>query len=340
VEKSEVIDRFRGAILGMVAGDALGMPANGMSSYETLTQYQLIDAFYPGSRFGLEPGAYTACSQLALMAAKVISQKGEPDRDELKKAYSGSTREDLDPHSLKAIQRLKDGGDYEEGAESSSSSSYLPRMIPAGLWASLLSPSHGELLRVCRTLSLPTHAGRPPATTGYPIARAISECIVNSEKLDSPYEMYSSDRSLLSRMIEVTRLAEDKLSADEGGGGMWMRLREVSSRLQGGASVDEVSGLFGNEDKADSIVPVSLFIFMRSPDDARGIFKSAGLGGAASVRAALVGAMCGAFFGEEVLPEGIRSGVKNGARIAALGEKMAEKMWEVVASKKANTEEP
>ena len=340
MEKSEVIERFRGAVLGMVTGDALGMPANGMSSYETLTQYQFIDDFYPGSRFGLEAGAYTACSQLALMAIKVISQKGEPNRDELKKAYSGSTREDFDPHSLGAITRLKDGGDYEDGAESSSSSSYLPRMIPAGLWASLLSPSNGELLRTCRTLALPTHAGRPAAITGYPIARTISECIVNSEKLDSPYELYASERSLLARMIKITQLAEDKLSPEEGGGGMWMRLREISSRLQSGASVDEVSGLFGNEDRADSIVPVSLFIFMRSPDDARGMFKSAGLGGAASIRASLVGAMCGAFFGEEVFPEGIRSGVKNGARIAALGEKMAEKMLDVVASKKANTEEP
>ncbi len=70
MEKSEVIERFRGAILGMVTGDALGMPANGMSSYETLTQYQFIDDFYPGSRFGLEAGAYTAYSQLALMAIK------------------------------------------------------------------------------------------------------------------------------------------------------------------------------------------------------------------------------------------------------------------------------
>jgi ADP-ribosylglycohydrolase len=330
VDKTDVARKFRGALLGMAVGDALGRPADGMSPYEALRSYQFIDAFFPDKGRGVEAGSFSGTAHLSLLAAAAICSSGGIDAGLACRKYASAKMRELDPSSARAVERLREGVAPEDAAPPSATASFLPRMIPAGLWASLARPRMGaEFLRACLSLSLPTHPGKESAVAGYAVARVVCEC-ARGDSLDSPRLMYAGEDSLLARVTSAVRRAEDNLEG--GGDGLWMRLAEISGRLQRGSSPEEVCAIFGNDDAAASMVPTALFCFMRGPDDMRSVSRAAGLGGEASVGASLVGGMCGAFAGDDFVSEGLVQGLEGAGKIAALGDKLVDSLWSPVGS--------
>lgn len=324
MDKAELADKFRGALLGMAVGDALGMPAQGLSPYEVAKSFQLIDAFYPLRSKGIEAGQYTSASQLALIVARSIAKSKGVDKGSVEEGYGSISSPKTLPDDVRNPMEKLRAGYGDASAASSASCSFLPRMIPVGLWASVAKPSDGDLLRACKTVALPSHGHRAAVIAGYVVAKVVMECVRDSSSLGSPYDMCESDKSLLSRVGAVVRQAESKLSEDElGNDRMWMRLQEVGARLQAKATVQEVYGLFGQGDDARTVASVAIFCFMSAPDDFTSVMTVASLGGESAVRAAVVGGLCGAFSGDEFMPPDMVEHVENSMRIGALGNMLA-----------------
>jgi ADP-ribosylglycohydrolase len=327
VDKAELADKFRGALLGMSVGDALGMPAQGMSPYEVSKSFQLIDAFYPLKRMGMQAGQYTSASQLSLVVTKSIIKSRGVDKKSVEDEYSSVTSPKNLPEDVRECMDKLRGGWGDASAAKSSSCSFLPRMIPVGLWASVARPSDGDLLRACKTVALPSHGDRSAIIAGYVIAKTVMECVSESASLGSPYEMCESEKSLLSRIALVVRQAESKLSEEEmGNDRMWMRLQEVGARLQAKSTAMEVSGIFGQGGDAKTVASVAMFCFMSAPDDFTSTMTAASMGGESAVLAAVVGGMSGAFSGDEFMPADMVEHVENSTKIGALGNMLAESL--------------
>ena len=68
-------DRFRGCLLGLAAGDALGTTLE----FKRPGTFQAIDDMIGGGPFGLKPGQWTDDTSMALCLAASLIERGEFD---------------------------------------------------------------------------------------------------------------------------------------------------------------------------------------------------------------------------------------------------------------------
>ena len=73
--KAEIIDRFRGAMLGLAVGDAMGVPLE----FKDPGSFQPVNDMIGGGSFQLKPGMWTDDTSLALCLATSLTEKGKFD---------------------------------------------------------------------------------------------------------------------------------------------------------------------------------------------------------------------------------------------------------------------
>lgn len=321
---SELADKFRGALLGLAIGDALGMPADGMTPYGVIRSFQSLDGFFRRPDRGMDAGQYTSNAQMALVLAKAMTlPAGTGGASE--HYLSMKSPKELRPRVRKSLDRLR-AGLGEQSPACGASADFLPRVIPMGLWAATSKASAGGLLRACRDAAQPTHSDKKAIIASYAVARVVMESVAKSKDINSPYRLYEAGDSLLSRIASVVRDAESRLPPGEAPDDLfWMRLRDVMSMLLSHKSPLEAAAMFGAGEDARDVVPVALFCFLRAPDDYKSCMEAANLGGLSSLRASLVGGMVGAFAGEGAFPLGLRDAVENSSRITSLAEALDSK---------------
>jgi len=328
VDKDFFSERCAGALLGLAVGDALGRPAEGLSPYGVFRRFQTLDAFYPAK--GSKPGEYGFKAQLALVTAKAIQAAKGVDPLGIKElALRIHAPKPRDEETRLALERLASMEPALSGSPDSASPSFLPRMVPVGLWGAAARPPDGGLLRACAEAARMTHSHRPSVLAGFVVARIVKEAVAEPKGVEDSYGMYGSDKSLLAGVIETCRRAEagfvGKESTEDK---LWMRLDLVSRRLQSRAHVEDVVCLFGGArpPTAAQVACLAAFCFMRCPDSFSSVVKAASMGGPADSVASLVGAMCGAFSGPGFMPEDMRTQVEGAAKIEALAKAMAESL--------------
>ncbi len=79
----DVADRFRGAMLGLAIGDALGGPTEFMSREDIRDRYGLVTDMIGGGWLNLAPGEYTDDTQMAVAMGESILAKGDLDAGDL-----------------------------------------------------------------------------------------------------------------------------------------------------------------------------------------------------------------------------------------------------------------
>lgn len=324
MQGENIDDKFSGSLLGVAIGDALGTPAVNMTPFIVKQKYQILDAFYPSIKFKTSPGDYGFSTQVALIIAKALMEDKEINKKNLSDYYLKlykTTNRNIESEISESLQRLDNGIEYDKCASNSISDSFLPRMIPVGLWSSMLSINDKELVKNCKDILLPTHNNKNAVIIGFVIAKIINECIKNQSSISNPYEMYGSENSLLSRIISLVRNAEEK-TEENNSDKIWVRLQETSRMLQKNCTPESFVGTFGNIKVAKITGLLSIFCFMRSPDDFSSIRIAASLGGSSNISASLVGGMCGAFAGTSFIPKDMIEHVQNGSKILLLGEQM------------------
>ena len=73
--KREILDRFRGAMLGLAVGDAMGVPLE----FTIPGSFQPVNDMIGGGPFQLEPGMWTDDTSLALCLAQSLIEKVDFD---------------------------------------------------------------------------------------------------------------------------------------------------------------------------------------------------------------------------------------------------------------------
>lgn len=317
-------NRFVGALLGMVVGDAIAKPSIGWTPYSTHKKYQWLDAYYQID--GAKGGEYSHISRMSLEVAKSIVEKGCIEEKACADVLVGkvSTCHDLDVVSKESLSRYAAGIQLDKaGDPNSQSHEFLARLIPVGIYAAAKGHDGIELAKLCRSVCGVTHSSRGAILAGWVVAKLVRDSIRNFKILTNPYEWYQSDKSLLAQMIDFARKAESTMKIDKDTS-LAERLLFSRRRLQDGTSIPEFVGLIGNRQGAGEVLPFSVFCFMKNPDSFKAVIETATMGGASTTNAALVGAMVGAYAGFSFIPEDIRNDTSNSSNVVLLGEKLAE----------------
>ena len=111
-------DRYRGVLLGLACGDALGGPVEFDSREDIAARYpEGLRDFVGGGWLSLFPGEITDDTQMTMAIARSLAEKGDVDMDDIGArfvAWAGSKPKDIGLTTRAAIDALQRGIDWRE----------------------------------------------------------------------------------------------------------------------------------------------------------------------------------------------------------------------------------
>ncbi len=308
-------DRFRGALLGATAGDALGMPVEGMPHEAIFFNHgelrEMLDA-----RLGR--GTYTDDAQMTIgLAEAFLDSPGEIDQEavarrfaenhDVRRGYGGNASRILE--AIKQGTRwqkamaanLPPGGSYGNGA--------AMRAAPAAL---AFYPDPEAVARAAEVQAEVTGHTHPLALFGariqaLSVLRAL-ECGVEGKPFDAA--------PFLDELIGRGPKEYDQ------------SLEWIKSNLA--APPEEAVKRLGAHLIASRSVPTAIWAFLSIPESAEeAIVRAVNLGGDTDTIGAMAGAIAGAYHGASGLPDRWLDVLENGEKgrdyILTLADKLADR---------------
>ncbi|MEM0503767.1 MAG: ADP-ribosylglycohydrolase family protein [Archaeoglobaceae archaeon] len=264
------LEKFEGCILGLAIGDALGMPAEGLSREKVKEIYGEIREFLPSPYGDLRAGEWTDDTEQTLLLAESIIEttyfNPENFADKLKNWFYTAQR--IGPTSRTAILRLLRGFNwYESGVESDTCGAAM-RVAPIGL---VYHFNFNLVEKYAEISSRITHSNKTAIASAIAVAIAIA-----CKMLDF------SDEEMLE---EVLRRVEDYdgLLADKIRFAYEIRDRDLDYAVE----------KLGNTISALDVVPMAFYCSFSEKDFENAVLKSANAGGDADSIASICGAIKG-----------------------------------------------
>lgn len=299
------LERYRGSLLGLAAGDALGAPLEGLPP----RSFSSVRDMTGGGSHGLEPGYWTDDTSMALcLAESLIERRGFDPKDQLSRYVSwyreghlssigycfgmgGTTRE--------ALERFEETGEPYCGPPDprKAGNGSIMRLAPVPLF---YASDPWEAVERSAESSRTTHGAPNCVDACRYFGALISGAVNGAEKEELLSERYSptpglwDERPLAPELDEVARGSfKEKEPPEIRGSGYVVRSLEAA-----------------------------LWAFYRSDSFEEGCLLAANLGDDADTTAAVYGQLAGAFHGEGAIPEGWRSKLTERALIEAYAEKL------------------
>jgi ADP-ribosyl-[dinitrogen reductase] hydrolase len=280
------LDRYRGALLGLAAGDALGTTLE----FRSPGTFEPIDEIVGGGPFGLKPGQWTDDTSMALcLAASVVETGGFNSVDQLtryvrwwKSGYMSSTGRcfDIGNTTREALARFERAGEPYCGSTDphSAGNGSLMRLAPVPL-AFAANPRRAVAL--AGDSSRTTHA----AVEAVDACRYYAALIIGALNGASKQELIAPNFDFELGLWTDAPLAPGIASV---AGGSF--LRKEPPKIRGtGYVVDALEA--------------ALWAFSRSDSFAAGALLAVKLGDDADTTGAIYGQLAGAFYSAEGIPD-------------------------------------
>lgn len=294
----DLIDRFRGCLLGLAVGDALGAQVEFMlrGSFEPVTD------MVGGGPHKLRPGEWTDDTSMALcLAYSLVSQKGFDARDQMDRylrwerdGYLNSTGRcfDIGGTVATALQRYERTGDPFAGSTDpmSAGNGSIMRLAPAVLF---YYPDHDAVVHNAVESSRTTHAAPEVLDCVRLFAQVIYRALDGASKEDV---LAATDPASLSSPL-VAAIAR----------GEYRHKSEPDIR-SGGYVVETLEA--------------ALWCFAQTESFESAIIRSANLGHDSDTTAAVCGQVAGAFYGVQGIPAGWIRKITMLPEIEALARKL------------------
>ncbi|WP_369969035.1 ADP-ribosylglycohydrolase family protein [Stenotrophomonas rhizophila] len=292
-------NRYRGALLGLAAGDAVGttLEFKPRSSFEPLTD------MVGGGPFDLEPGQWTDDTSMALcLAESLIRCDAFDPRDQMNRyanwyqhGYWSSTGTcfDIGVATRGAIHTYLVTGEPLAGNTDpdSAGNGSIMRLAPVALRFA----RKPELQAMAVLSSRTTHAAGECLDACRLLAVAIERALAGCDK------------------AEVLDLAAIEVSSQ--------RLRDIAAGGYRTATRDQVRGTGYVVDSLEA----ALWCFHQHDTFAGAVLEAANLGDDADTTAAVVGQLAGAFYGVAGIPSAWLARVHRGDEIAALADGLLQR---------------
>lgn len=310
-----MLNRFKGCLLGMAIGDALGGPVEFLSLEQIKEKYgeSGISAFDEWD--GFEPGSYTDDTQLSLATAKGcihahfnLMREGEArSLETMYQKYREWLESLKDPSQIRrpgytCMNVLQGGerGTIENPVNTSTEVSGLLRTAAAGL----AFPS-GMAFREGADYAALTH-GHP---SSYFAAGFLSEII--SHLLE-----YKS-------LQDAVELSIEQLTVFENHGDLLRQLEKTLELYIDQASIEESIVVLGGGVAAAEVLAVGVLCSLKNSSAFhKGVRDAVNHSGASPSSGLVAGAILGTSLGFEAIPESFSSQLENAAGIGEIAEDM------------------
>ncbi|ASV38977.1 ADP-ribosylglycohydrolase [Pseudomonas sp. NS1(2017)] len=273
-----LLDRYRGSLLGLACGDAVG----------TTVEFMPRDTFTPltdmvgGGPFSLKPGQWTDDTSMALCLAESLLRKGGFDAaDQMgrylnwwKWGYMSSTGDcfDIGTTVRSALTAFETHGDPFAGSTDPfcAGNGSLMRLAPIVLF---YFPDVQHVDDFSRQSSRTTHGAQEAIECCVVLARAISNALSGATK---------------EQMLSVSRagISAPKVVAIAQGDYCSKRLAQITGSGYAVASLE-----------------AALWCVLQTDSFADAVLAAANLGDDADTTAAIVGQLAGAHYGEQGIPQ-------------------------------------
>ncbi len=300
IARAPARSRFRGCLLGLAVGDALG----------TTLEFRAPGSFAPltdmigGGPFGLQPGQWTDDTSMALcLAHSLLHCRGFDAVDQMNRycnwyrhGYMSSTGEcfDIGGTVSQALEAYLRSGDPFSGsqAESSAGNGSLMRLAPVAMYY-----AHSPLATVA------TMAADSSRTT-HAAAEAVDACV------------------LFAAQLRMALAGHDKQAILLGHGATPDAPAIAALALRDHVAVD-AAAIRGSGYVVDAL-SAALWCFATTDDYASAVLKAANLGDDADTTAAICGQLAGAYYGLEGIPAGWRQTLHDAAMLLAVADDLLQ----------------
>ncbi len=299
--------RALGCLLGLAAGDALGMPSSFLTRQEISEQFGKIEDFEAPSpthpfHGGLKAADVTDDTEqtLALARSFIRCRRVEPEDivTELQlwaERVKGTYASPFGPSTQRALDRIAAGQSLLFAGEEGDTNGAAMRIAALGIIHGIRNSPLDECIRDTALACLPTHGTDVAISAAAAVSCGISYCF------------------RAASIVEVLRAAEWAAQAARHYGKpviapgvaariAWARaLYESPHDVE--AAVTQLYDLFGGGVLAADSVPIAVGLFaLTEGDPRRAILLAANMGGDSDTIGAIAGALAGAYSGAEAVP--------------------------------------
>lgn len=293
--------KFRNCILGAAIGDALGMPAEGLTRNQIKQIYGEIRDFHPSPYGDLEAGEWTDDTEqmitLAVSLIETVYFSPENFAERLKKWFMNTKSRRIGPSSTRAISNLLNGIPWNKAGIDSDTCGAAMRVAPIGL---VYHFSLNLVERYAELSARVTHVGTGAVAGAIAVAVGVACNILD----------FSDDEMLneiSSRVEKVDILLSDKIRY----------AYEISDR-----DLDFAVEKLGNTISSLDVVPMAFYSYFSGEDFEDSMIKAVNSGGDADSIAAICGALKGSK-GYEI-PERWLSGLRKREMLTNIADKLYE----------------
>lgn len=301
----DLADRYRGCLLGLAAGDAVGTTLE----FKQPGMFEPIDDMVGGGPFGLESGQWTDDTSMALcLAASLIECGGFDPVDQLKRyvrwwreGYMSSTGScfDIGTTTSSSLSRFERTGEPYCGSTvtTSAGNGSIMRLAPVPLYFANHSQ---EAIERAADSSQTTHG----ATTCIDACRYLAGLIVGAVQGVGKAELLSE------RYCPAA--------------GYWNEhplVGEIDAVAAGSFKVNEPPEIRGRGFVVDTL-EAALWAFHRSSSFREGCLMVVNLGDDADTTGAVYGQIAGAYYGEDGIPVEWRMKLAQGDMIRTMADRL------------------
>ncbi|MDD5582696.1 MAG: ADP-ribosylglycohydrolase family protein [Candidatus Marinimicrobia bacterium] len=302
---NDILNRIKGCLIGVAAGDAMGMPSSMMSPQKIKKTFGKIETFLPAPEEhllhkGLKAAEITDDTQQTLLIADSIIAQREVDPEDIGKrlvawcekigAFDNML---IGPSSLRALHAIRNGKSIYEAGNTGDTNGAVMRIAAVGIFCQgNLKQTVDAVEKAC----LPTHNTNIAIAGASGIAIAIGKGIMGEKNLTKimpdVYEAieigmsrgvdwYSA--SIIKRLKLALGIVETSKSPEEA-------YRDLYEIIGAGVQIAET-------------IPTCLAIanYVHA-NPVEGILASANLGGDCDTIGAITGAICGSIQGAKAFP--------------------------------------
>jgi ADP-ribosyl-[dinitrogen reductase] hydrolase len=311
----DLLDRFRGCLLGVAVGDALGMPTEGYTAREIKAKFGMVREMLaaPQGHFhtGLFAGQFTDDTEETLLLAESLVEAAgfSPDRFAERLAAWGTTWT-LDERlnrgvgfaTRSAVESMIAGTPWQQSGQAIATCGSAMRAAPIGL---LYHTDLNIVKSYADLQSLPTHTSA--AARAAAVAVAVGVALSCSG--------FSKEMILRNAASQASRL-----NADFAERLLWVgTLQDLLP--------EDALGLIRNSPLAMETVPAAFYCFLKfEPQEA--LIMAASSGGDTDTIASIAGSLFGAALGPSWIPESWLAALEGKQRI----EDAARGLFELYAS--------
>lgn len=304
----DALDRFRGSILGLAIGDALGHPTEFVSNLGAIRARWPplgVTGFEPSGRH--PAGTFTDDTQMALAVARALCRAGRRDLDTLMTvtgeefvAWSRSPENNRAPGGtcLAGCRALARGVPWREaGVRGSKGCGAAMRAAPVGLFH---AGDIDALVRVSAAQSALTHAHPTGVASGVAAAAPVAH-VLREGTLDGVFPFV---RACLGRLTPALLLdvgCDARLVETIG----LREMLDAVDRAEAAASqeAEDVCTLLGGAWVGEEAVACALWCVLRAEGDFSGtVLRAANTSGDSDSIACVAGSIAGALMGVDAIP--------------------------------------